>query len=296
MEASAKPKILLTGATGFIGQSVMRHLSMHADLYPVVRTAGQGGSNAVVHDLNTPLSIAVLPEQIDAVIHMAQSPNYRGFPDTASEVFGINVRAMSELLDYAAKAGAEAFVHCSTGSVYEPYDGVLAESRALSPTSLNGTTKLAAEAISRTYESQFAVSRLRFFMPYGPGQYDKLLPAIIDRVANGRAVDLQGGTGPTLAPIHVEDAAAIIASAALKRWSGTYNVASPEQFTLAEIAEMIAAQMGQTLLQNATDGTPARLVPEIERLAAKCPDRKYIPFKVGLRDTIDAQIGGSDEA
>lgn len=293
---SARPHILITGATGFIGQAVVRQLEGCATLHRIVRKKTDAGVNDIVHDLCEPMLRASLPPTIDAVLHMAQSPNYRNFPDSGPEVFAINVRAMADLLDYAAKAGAKAFVHCSTGSVYEPYDGTLTEDRALAPISLNGATKLAAEAISRTYEMVFPVARLRFFMPYGSGQGDKLLPSVIDRVRRGQAVDLQGGTGPVLSPIHVEDAAALIVKAVLERWSGTYNVASPESFDLAEIAEQIAHLLGADLRRNETDGTPPRLVPETDRLMSLCKDFTFKPFSEGLQETVAAQIGGSDEA
>lgn len=290
------PHILITGVTGFIGQVLAKQLEGRAVIHAIVRSPGNTGLNEIVHNLSDPLPSSKLPSRIDTVLHMAQSPNYRNFPEDGPEVFAVNVRAMSDLLDYAVTAGAKSFVHCSTGSVYEPYSGVLREDRTLSPTSLNGTTKLAAEAISRTYEAQFAVSRLRFFMPYGPGQRDKLLPAIIDRIQRGQAVDLQGGTGPHLSPIHVHDAAALIIRAALENWTGAYNIASPEYFTLADIAERIAVIMGAELRVNITEGVPPRLVPETDRLAKACPDYEFVPFAEGLTGTVQSQIGDSRAA
>lgn len=287
------PHILITGATGFVGQAVIQQLDGRAVVHRIIRDASKAGPNDVVHDLSEPLNINTLPKVIDAVFHMAQSPNYRNFPDCAPEVFGINVRAMAELLDYAAQVGASSFVHCSTGSVYEPYVGTLTEDRVLAPSSINGATKLAAEALSLSYESLFSVSRLRLFMPYGPGQTDKLLPDVINRVLNGRAVNLQGGTGPVLAPVHVKDAATIIIRAHFENWSGTFNVASTESFSLLEIVDQIANAIGIEAKLNVTEGTPPNLVPDIDKLTCVCPDLRFRPFVEGLMETIETQMMGA---
>lgn len=287
------PHILITGATGFIGQVVVQQLDGRAVVHRIIRDASKAGPNDIVHDLSEPLNINTLPKVIDAVFHMAQSPNYRDFPDCAAEVFGINVRAMAELLDYAARAGASSFVHCSTGSVYEPYVGALIEDRVLTPSSINGATKLAAEALSLSYEYLFSVSRLRFFMPYGPGQTDKLLPDIIDRVLNGRIINLQGGTGPVLAPIHVKDAASIIIRAHFENWNGGFNVASSDSFSLLEIVDQIADTIGIEARLNVIEGMPPNLVPDIDKLMCACPDLQFRPFIEGLMETIETQMMGA---
>ena len=46
-----------------------------------------------------------LPAAIDVVVHLAQSSQYRGFPDTAPDIFAVNTAATARLLDVAAERG-----------------------------------------------------------------------------------------------------------------------------------------------------------------------------------------------
>lgn len=282
--ANDRPTYLLTGSTGFIGTCVSSELRPHANLVHLCRRSNHSAlanDRIIEIDLADPDWDISLPPHIDGVLHMAQSPNYRDFPDCAPEVTAINVAATARLLDIAVRSGAKSFCLLSTGSVYEPYVGSLNEGRELTPQTINGCTKAAAEMLTGAYEGTMAVSRLRLFMPYGPGQVDKLLPAIIDRVASGAAVDLANGTGPMLSPIYVDDAARLIVRALLEGWEGTYNVSSHEVLTLAQIADAIGERLGVEVCRNIINANAPRLVPELTRLETKTP-KAFISFADGL--------------
>ena len=61
---------------------------------------------------------AALPKQMDAVIHLAQSPHFREFPAHSNHVFSVNVASTMFLLNEAAERGCHHFIYASTGSVY----------------------------------------------------------------------------------------------------------------------------------------------------------------------------------
>jgi nucleoside-diphosphate-sugar epimerase len=52
-------------------------------------------------DLSSAWSEDKLPSSCDVIIHLAQSPHFRDFPNSALDVFKINIESPARLLDYA---------------------------------------------------------------------------------------------------------------------------------------------------------------------------------------------------
>ena len=97
-------------------------------------------------------------------------------------------------------SGEARFVLASTGTVYEPYGGRLAEDAPVAPVSFYSATKLAAEALLQGWRSRLGCCALRLFFPYGPGQTGRLVPQLVERIRAKTAVTLDGsGDGMVLA-------------------------------------------------------------------------------------------------
>ena len=69
-------------------------------------------------DLNDDFDFKLLPDKLEAVIYLAQSENYRNFPEKALDIFEINTARLLKTLDYAREAGAKKFIYASSGGVY----------------------------------------------------------------------------------------------------------------------------------------------------------------------------------
>src|SRR5262249_48165624 len=143
-------------------------------------------------DLTLPFEMRDWPANIDAVIHLAQSRQYREFPDGAGNMFGVNLEATARLLEYARRAASRHFILASTGTVYEPFDRPLNENPPLRPNSYYGATKAAAELLVGAYERFFPGVALRIFSPYGSGQRDRMIPNLVARMQRNEAVRLDG--------------------------------------------------------------------------------------------------------
>src|SRR5215467_9525281 len=92
--------ILITGASGFVGQVLVRQaLAEGHRITALVREAAATPAGAVplVHALGCGARLT-LPTGIDAVAHLAQSRVYRAFPGDAEEVYRVNVAGTHELL------------------------------------------------------------------------------------------------------------------------------------------------------------------------------------------------------
>lgn len=283
--------ILVTGASGFVGQALVRLALAHGhQVTVVVRDARQapGGCGALVHVLGSGAPLA-LPTGVDAVAHLAQSRAYRAFPGDADEMFRVNVAGTHELLTAAARAHVSRFCLVSSGTVYEPFAEPLSEDVPLAPTSNLGATKLAAEVLARPYAALFPISTLRLFSPFGPRQTGRLIPDLIHRVRDGQAVTLpETGGGMRFAPTYVDDVCAVMLAAIAQGWNDIVNVASPEALTIEEVASQIGRALGRVPVFERKAMSAPVVVPDLSRLAARHDLSHFRSFAGGIAATLAA--------
>jgi nucleoside-diphosphate-sugar epimerase len=196
-------------------------------------------------DLAQPV-LSGLPVKVDAVVYLAQSENFRLFPEKAPHVFSVNTAGPLALADYARSAGATSFVYASSGGVYGFGDMVMDEAMpaTFGDIGFYAGTKICTEILLNNFKQHFTVVNLRFFFVYGPGQEKSMLiPRLITKVATGESITLDGSEGLRINPIFVDDAVSAIRAALQIQRSETINVAGAEVLSLRQIAEV----MGQVL-------------------------------------------------
>jgi nucleoside-diphosphate-sugar epimerase len=279
-------RILITGASGFVGSALgPRLIAAGHDLICVCRpgsTIAFGGSIRWAGDATK------FPDDVDVVIHLAQSRNYRNFPADSRDMFDINVGMTMSLLNFAARSNVKQFVLASSGAVYEPFTVPLLESAALAPTGFLGASKYASEVIAQPFSSLFKLNILRLFFPYGPRQQDRLIPDLIKRVGNGQAVQVtSNGDGMRLVPTFVENVADVFLTALQASWTGTVNVSTPEVLSIGEIVEIIGRRLGVQPKLEIVDRTPINVVPDLKCLSERFDLGGFTRFEEGLRKTIE---------
>jgi nucleoside-diphosphate-sugar epimerase len=241
-------KILVTGATGFVGRHFVPRISELHEVTCVVRgraAAGElGTAKTIVADLTDPAFTDLLPSDVEVVVHLAQA--YLPFPERAHDLFLVNAASTHHLAEFSRRTGVRRVVFASSGSVYRPSREPLREDSATVPPAYHPATKLIGEMILRQYESYFSVASLRLFAPYGPGQVDRLIPRLFEGIAAGTPVTLSRGGEPRINPIHVDDLVAILERAVEDTASYTVNVAGPRAVSIRDLAEMIGTIIGRT--------------------------------------------------
>ena len=288
-------RILLTGSTGFIGTALGRRLLIEGhEIFSVCRPETQVPfGTGVVWDGGNPFGTRDFPHTADAVVHLAQSRSYRRFPADSGEMFAVNVAMTMSLLEWATRSGVKQFCLVSSGAVYEPFGRDLKEDAALAPPGFLGASKFASEIIARPFSKLFALSILRLFFPYGPGQLHRLVPELIRRVRTGAAIKIAAdGQGVRLPPTFVGDVVDVIFACLGSSWTDTINVATPETLSIRQIATMIGQELGIEPRFEIVQSSSADIVPDLSRLASRFELTRFTPFEEGLRRTI---LGDSGE-
>ena len=175
------PKMLVTGASGFLGGRLVEVLSSQRNAVRgatrlVSRARALPGVEWVQCDLAAEAELRVALRNIETVFHCAA---LCGAPGSPEEFEDANVRGTLRLVRIAADAGVKTFVHVSSMTVYaapdtsgtildenSPYDGRAAERGAYT------RSKLAADAALLEYARRELSPRIIVLRPgtmYGPG-------------------------------------------------------------------------------------------------------------------------------
>lgn len=284
-------KVLLTGATGFLGTNVLKVLSGKLEIFPLVRrtepVAWYDQSKVIKSDLSCDGSTSALKGKFDAILHFAQA-NVT-FPEGATELFKVNLMSTQLLADYARKNGVNKFIFASTGNVYSPSTEPLGENTACAPVEYYAMTKRSSEIILQNYSPYFVVIVLRFFGIYGPGQVARIIPKVVDRVRNGQNVVLVNGGQPFLNPIYVDDCVEVVRKSLDLTNSTTLNVGGDDVVGIKDMAENAGKILGKSVhFELREDNLKRNLVGKNDRMKQLLGISKLTPFPEGLKKTLQA--------
>ena len=164
--------LALTGATGFIGQHLLRELPQRGFRLRVLlrqpAPVPMQSASAVIGDLARPRNMSAALEGVDAVIHSAGlTHGMSGIPEDDYRL--LNTEATINLARAARRAGAKRFVFLSSirAQCGPTAATVLTEADEPKPTDAYGRSKLAAERGLSELELDWV--SLRAALVYGPG-------------------------------------------------------------------------------------------------------------------------------
>ena len=189
-------KVLVTGASGLLGSSVVRALIDRGDDVTTLQRRPSGVENArdVLGSVTDPDSVARAMAGQTAVIHLAAKVSMAG---DSSDFERVNIDGTRSVLEAARSAGVTRFVHISSPSVANSGTSLVgAPAEAADPASARGEyarTKGEGELLALAADSDdFPVLVLRPHLVWGPGD-TQLTARIIERSRQGRMPILGSG-------------------------------------------------------------------------------------------------------
>lgn len=253
-------RVLVTGATGFVGTHVVRELlARNCDVVATAKEAGEAEGCEWIDDVDfVPCDLSggcgpgsALRGDVDALIHLAWGglPDYRGLLHLEQ-----NLPMSYAFVKAMLEAGLRRLVAVGTCLEYGLRNGCLHEDVDPRPVTAYG---LAKDTLRRSIDvlatvHDFRFSWVRLFYMYGPGQHPNSLLSQLDAaLARGeRTFDMSGGE-QLRDYLPVSKVAEYLVSVALHpRATGIVNCCSGRPISVRRLVEEHVASRGAAIQLN----------------------------------------------
>jgi GDP-4-dehydro-6-deoxy-D-mannose reductase len=242
-------RALITGAGGFVGHHLARHLEAAGD-----DVVGTDRSHDGCDILDAPALLELFRRvRPVAVYHLAGASDVGGSWSTPQATFRANAEGTLNILWAARETEVDRVLTVGSADVYgkvDPVDLPLTESAPLKPVSPYAASKVAADYVALQSFLGFGqdVVRARPFNHLGPGQTDRFVaPALAGRIAaNERSGETKVKVGNLSPKRDFTDVRDVVRAYRLLMERGepgeVYNVCSGVDLAVQDLADQLLAQ------------------------------------------------------
>jgi len=296
-------KVLLTGAGGFIGAHVARHLLAGGDdVLAVVRPRStawrlrdiRASLRMVECDLTDPdaTRACVARTRPDACIHLAWYVEPGRYLDSPENLLW--VRTTLSLASALAAHGCGRLIGAGTCLEYAAADVPRSEESPLRPQSLYAACKVALGLILDQFGAVAGMQAawLRFFYLYGPMEDERrLVPSLINALLEDRDAGVSSGTA-VRDFLHVDDVASAVCAVARSDLRGAVNVGSGRAVTVHDVVATLGTILDRSErirwgARPDDPAAPAYVCANPHRLIDGAGWSPRYDLDAGLRDTVE---------
>ncbi|MDR2409100.1 MAG: NAD-dependent epimerase/dehydratase family protein [Bacteroidales bacterium] len=247
-------KILITGANGFIGKSLLDYLIVNTDIQKkeilLLSSKKHEHFETLIYDRES-YSIPSIPNNIEGMIHLgAFTPKSSASSNDLYLNLG-NIIYTANLLK-SVLSRIDRFIFISTLDVYNSNKYIIAEKSPTDPISLYGWSKLYCEQmiIKWCTKQQVPYQILRLGHIYGAGEeaYQKIIPITIKKVLTNQSPVIFSKGEEKRSFLNVKDCARMIwQSYNYPVTESVVNIASNQSYSILEIVNTIIQISGKDL-------------------------------------------------
>lgn len=238
-------KILITGASGFIGNAFAKKLQAMSKNVVLFSRDGDGNG----FDLN---SLNKQMKNVDIVINCAGVDGNGQFKKSNSAfILGSNVNIIANVLESARLNNVGKIILFSSSEIYSKKAKVpfKEEDDYLKYPDLNTDgyvlSKIFTEILGKKYENNFDmdVLILRPTNIYGNGdKKDRVIPTIIGKIKNNETIEIWGDGKQKRNFLHIDDLVDNIIQLIEVNATGTYNLGSDDIYSILELLNIISLE------------------------------------------------------
>lgn len=291
-------RVIVTGASGWIGSHVLPFLVARGDeVHAVAKSGASAPASGVKWHRADLLDESAVMQMLESVrpTHLLHLAWYAepGKYQMSDENY-VWCRAGIDLLRAFAAAGGRRAVFAGSCFEYDHSAGVCSETDTRSaPTTRYGACKLALSEIVRHPPGDLSAAWGRVFYLYGPGEHPaRLVPSVIGSLLRDKPARCTHGR-QLRDYLHVADVASAFAAILDAEVEGIVNVGSGQEITVRTLVEMIADAIGapRSMLEfgaiAAAPGDSPRIVADIHRLRDEVGFRPRWQLGDGVAQTVD---------
>ena len=260
-------RILVTGATGFVGQHLLPYLEKQGhEVYALVRPSTDGSKVYTNHlyvfeDDIEHLASYLLENHVDGIIHLASLYIAQHKPADIKNIVTSNVYLGTAVMEAAIKAGVKWFLN--TGTIWQNYN-VEPYSDKYCPVNLYAASKQAFMDMAKYYTevSDIRFCTLKLCDTYGANDTRRKIFALFEQIAkSGECLKMSPGD-QKLDIVHIDNVVRDFEALAEKLDNGEqlreeYVVSSGRQKSLKELAKQYEIDH-QVILNIEWGGRPYR--------------------------------------
>lgn len=297
-------KILVTGASGFIGTHLVSNLlASRYDVSAISKTGGNIGDfkiDAVDCTDWDALEKYISGNQFDSVIHLAASIHSKLWGRDDSNISMLkNTQMVANILGILKNRSKNNFnlVYVSSVSVHSGLNNInIFEDLPINPINPYSMGKYFGELICQYYISiGVPIAILRVAAPYGFRMHDTVLKKFIERAIYSQDLGLYGDGSRSQDFVYIKDIVEGIVLACDKRANGVFNISSGKSVSMKELAEMVLKIMphSKSKIVHAPQDDPEKdynVSYLYERARRSFGYKPKYSLEMGLKETINEMM------